>query len=70
MAWRERRKRAGDADDFDLRLQSADRIGGPPRGGNRRREPGPRTSRKARRGGKRRFGIGRLFYWGAVLTLW
>ncbi len=70
MAWRERRRRSGDAESFDLRMQPADRIGGPPRGGNRRREPSPRTSRKARRGGKRGFRIGRLFYWGAVLALW
>ena len=49
MAWRERRKRTGDAEDFDLRLRPADRIGGPPRGGNRRRERG-RRERAARRG--------------------
>ena len=55
MAWRERRKRTGDAEGFDLRMRPADRIGGPPHGGNRRRERAPRTRRKARRGGKRRF---------------
>jgi penicillin-binding protein 1A len=70
MAWRERRKRTGDAEGFDLRMRAADRIGGPPHGGNRRSERGPRTPRKARRGSKRRFGIGRLIYWGAVLALW
>ena len=43
MAWRERRKRTGDAEGFDLRMRAADRIGGPPHGGNRRRERGPRT---------------------------
>ena len=70
MAWRERRKRTGDTEGFDLRLRAADRIGGPPHGGNRRSERGSRTPRKARRGSKRRFGIGRLIYWGAVLALW
>jgi penicillin-binding protein 1A len=70
MAWRQRRKRTGDAEGFDLRLRAADRIGGPPHGGARRSERGPRTPRKARRGSKRRFGIGRLIYWGAVLALW
>jgi penicillin-binding protein 1A len=70
MAWRERRKRTGDADGFDLRMQPGDRIGGPPHGGNRRREHKTKTSRKARRGGKRGFRIGRLFYWGTVLALW
>jgi penicillin-binding protein 1A len=69
MAWRERRKRSGDAEDFDLRMRPGDRIGGPPHGGNRRREPKPRTSRKTRRG-KRGFRLSRLFYWGAVLALW
>jgi penicillin-binding protein 1A len=70
MAWRERRRRTGDAEGFDLRMQPADRIGGPPRGGNRRRERSPRTSRKARRSGKGHFRIGRLVYWAAVLALW
>ena len=73
MAWRERGKRS-DAEGFDLRLRAADRIGGPPKaraGTSRRpREAGtPRPPRK-RRGGKRRSGIGRLFYWGVVLSLW
>ncbi len=40
MAWRERRKRTGDAEGFDLRMRAADRIGGPPHGGNRRSERG------------------------------
>jgi len=70
MAWRERRKRAGDAEGFDFRLRPADRIGGPPSGGNRRRERTPRTGRKARRGGKRGSRIGRGLYWGTVLALW
>jgi hypothetical protein len=70
MAWRERRKRTGDAEGFDLRMRAADRIGGPPHGGNRRRERAPRTARKARRGGKGGFRIGPLFYWAAVLALW
>ena len=69
MAWRERRKRTGDAEGFDLRLRPQDRVGGPPSGGNRRRERAPRMTRKARRG-KHGFSIGRLFYWGAVLALW
>src|SRR5580658_3570180 len=70
MAWRERRKRTGDAEGFDLRLRPADRIGGPPHGGNRRRERAPRPSGKARRGGKGGSRIGGVFYWGAVLALW
>jgi penicillin-binding protein 1A len=70
MAWRERRKRTGDAEGFDFGLRPQDRIGGPPSGGNRRRERTPRTSRKARRGRKRGSAIGRAFYWGAVLALW
>ena len=70
MAWRERRKRTGDAEGFDLRMRPQDRIGGPPSGDNRRRERAPRPSRKARRGGKGGSGIGRVFYWGAVLALW
>jgi penicillin-binding protein 1A len=70
MAWRERRKQAGDAEGLNLRMRAADRIGGPPGGGNRRRERAPRPSRKARRSATRRRGIGRIFYWGAVLALW
>ena len=70
MAWRERRKQTGDVQGFDLRLRAADRVGGPPHGANRRRERTPRQPRKGRRTGKRRFGIGRMLYWGVVLALW
>src|SRR5208282_1582088 len=64
MAWRERGKRT-DAEGIDLRLRAGDRIGGPPRSDAGRRPAGaPRQTRKVRRGGKRRSGIGRLIYWG------
>jgi penicillin-binding protein 1A len=66
MAWRQGRKRGGNADGFDLRVWPADRIGGPPKG---RATGTPRKSRK-RGGRKTRPGIGRLIYWGVVLTLW
>ena len=66
MAWRQGRKRGGNADGFDLRLWPADRIGGPPKG---RAIGTPRKSRK-RGGRKTRSGIGRLIYWGVVLALW
>ena len=66
MAWRQGRKRGGNADGFDLRLWPADRIGGPPK---RRATGTPRKSRK-RGGRKTRSGIGRLIYWGVVLALW
>jgi len=79
MAWREGRKRSGDAS-LDLRLRPQDRTGGPfksrsstradtarPR---RREEEPPRRSRKSRRKGKSRSGFARLFYWGFVLALW
>ena len=49
MAWRERRKRTGDAEGFDLRMRAADRIGGPPHGGNRRSEA-RRRERPVKRG--------------------
>jgi penicillin-binding protein 1A len=76
MAWRERRKRTGDAEGFvDLRPRPQDRIGGPPKartGVSRktRDADAPRPSRKKRRGGKRSSGFGRIVYWGAVLALW
>jgi penicillin-binding protein 1A len=73
MAWREGRKGSGGAGAFDFRLRPQDRIGGPPkaRGGGRRRATSARNKAKPRRGGgKRRFRIGHLFYWGAVLALW
>src|SRR5579862_8162631 len=71
MAWRERRKRAGDDEGFDLRLRAADRVGGAFHPETRSRpKHAARPARKARRGGKRRFRIGRLFYWGTVVALW
>jgi penicillin-binding protein 1A len=72
MAWRERRKQAGDAS-LDLRLYPEDRTGPPPKsrgnGSRRRRNGAPRDSRKRRRG-KAQSGFGRVIYWGAVLALW
>jgi penicillin-binding protein 1A len=75
MAWRQGRKT--EADGLDLHLRPQDRIGGPPkaRPGSSRRPPDadtPRPPRQPRkkRGGKRRSGFGRIFYWGAVLALW
>jgi penicillin-binding protein 1A len=76
MAWRQGRKRAGSAEDFDFRVGPQDRIGGPPKargGGTRRRdEPPARAKGKPRRGKrtKGRSGFGRLIYWSAVLALW
>ncbi|MDE2285770.1 MAG: PBP1A family penicillin-binding protein [Hyphomicrobiales bacterium] len=66
MAWRQGRKRGGTADGFDLRLWPQDRIGGPPKG------HATGAQRKSRKRGRRkaRFSIGRLIYWGVVLTLW
>ena len=74
MAWRERRKRTGDAS-LDVRLKPEDRTGGPPKSrsdtSRRRRDAAPpREPRQRRRGGKRRSGLARLIYWGAVLALW
>src|SRR6202034_3255130 len=67
MAWRQRRKRAGDGEGFDLRLWPHDRIGGPPK---RASVGSSSRSRKRRSSRKSRSGIGRLIYWGAVLALW
>ena len=70
-------KRLRDAARLDLRLRPQDRTGGPlkARGdGSRRRRKGASPPQKTRSrrggGGKRRSALGRLFYWGAVLTLW
>jgi len=72
MAWRERPKHGGDAARLDLRLRPEDRAGGPPaaRGGRRHRRG--EAGKGKRRGGRarRRSGVGRLFYWGTVLSLW
>ena len=62
MAWRGGRKRAGES--FDLRLWPDDRVGGPPKGRNIGR-PGRRRLRR-----KKRLFLGRMIYWGLVLTLW
>ncbi len=65
------RKRAHDAASLDLRLRPQDRTGGPPAGRRRRQDDeAPHEPRRRRRAGKRRSGIGRLVYWGAVLALW
>ncbi len=72
MAWRERRKRTGDAE----RLRSAHAAGRPHRrsaadGGNRRRErSAPHDPQRRDAAARAGFRIGRLFYWGAVLALW
>jgi penicillin-binding protein 1A len=76
MAWRNGRKRTGDAEGFDFRLRPQDRVGGPPQargGGSRRREEPPsRPKSKPRRSGrgKGRSRASRLIYWAAVLALW
>ncbi len=76
MAWRQTgRKRASSEATLDLRLSPEDRTGGPPkartdRGRRRHNDDATRQPRKRRRAGKRRFGVGRLIYWGAVLALW
>jgi penicillin-binding protein 1A len=78
MAWREGRKRSGEADGFDLRVRPGDRIGGPVKrrdGAARRREASPPREPKRKRrgssgGGKKRSRLGRLIYWGFVLALW
>ncbi|MDT3684887.1 MAG: penicillin-binding protein 1A [Pseudorhodoplanes sp.] len=66
----------------DLRVAPADRIGGAHDSGARRgaraqAEPSTRPPRKSRRGGNdgghrkpRRGRLGRLLYWGVVLSLW
>jgi len=71
-------KRALNAARLDLRLRPQDRTGGPlkARGdGSRRRRKDASPPQKARPrrgggGGKGRSALGRLFYWGVVLTLW
>jgi len=70
-------KRALDAARLDLRLRPQDRTGGPlkTRGdGSRRRRndasPQQKTRRRRGGGGKGRSALGRMFYWGVVLTLW
>jgi penicillin-binding protein 1A len=78
MAWREGRKRSGEADGFDLRVRPGDRIGGPVKrrdGASRRREASPPREPKRKRrggsgGGKKRSRLGRLIYWGFVIALW
>ncbi len=78
MAWRLlNRKRAPAAGRLDIRLRPQDRTGGPPatRGdaGRHRGNDARRQTRKPYRngrGGKGRFGLGRLIYWGVVLALW
>jgi penicillin-binding protein 1A len=77
MAWREGRKRSGEADGFDLRMRPGDRIGGPVKrrdGASKRRETSPPRQPKRKRrgsgGGKKRSRLGRLIYWGFVLALW
>ena len=74
MAWREGRKRAGEPS-FDVRPLPPDRTGGTGRGPAKRSALGGWRSsegktRKAKRGGRRRSLLGRVFYWGAVLALW
>src|SRR5665213_406261 len=75
MAWREGRKRSGEAEGFELRARPQDRVGGPPKarsdGPLRRRDAAPpRETKKRKRGSKSRSGFGRLFYWAFVLALW
>ncbi len=84
MAWRQtgRKRASGDAI-LDLRLSPEERTGGPPKNAPKsapkgrsdrarrpRNEEPPRKPRKRGRSGKRRFGLGRLIYWGAVLAGW
>jgi penicillin-binding protein 1A len=75
MAWRQGRKQSGEAEGFDLRMRPQDRVGGPPKsrsGGARRgsHDAPPRQPKKRKRSGKRRSGLGRVIYWGFVLSLW
>ncbi|HXZ14504.1 MAG TPA: transglycosylase domain-containing protein, partial [Roseiarcus sp.] len=64
------------AGSLDVRLRPQDRVGGAPRGETRRRSDDTpakapaREPRKKRRGAGKKFGLGRLIYWGAVLALW
>jgi penicillin-binding protein 1A len=75
MAWREGRKRSGEAESFDLRARPQDRVGGPPKartpGARPRRDATPPPkAKKRKRSGKSRSGFSRLIYWGFVLALW
>ena len=72
MAWRQGRKRAGDADGFDLRVGPQDRVGGPPkaRSDTGRRRAAPAREPRKRRKAKSRTRLGRFVYWGAVAALW
>jgi penicillin-binding protein 1A len=80
MAWLQTgRKRSQDAAkydaSFDIRLRPQDRTGGPPTfrpetSRRRRRDNDTPSQPRKRRGGKRRSGFARLFYWGFVLALW
>jgi penicillin-binding protein 1A len=79
MAWRQTgRRRGADGEGFDFGLRAADRIGGPPNARNdactarswRRRAADPPRAFGKKSGRRRRSGLGRLIYWGAVLALW
>jgi penicillin-binding protein 1A len=65
MAWREGRRRGGDAIS-DIRLRPQDRTVGPATRTGRRDQPRP----SGKRSRPRRSGLGRLFYWSFVLALW
>jgi penicillin-binding protein 1A len=78
MAWREGRKGSGDAS-LDVRLRPEDCTGGPSKGTSRKKSdtgrhkrdtPPPSQTAKRKPSGKGRSVLGRLFYWGFVLTLW
>jgi penicillin-binding protein 1A len=84
MAWRQTGKKRGSGAantgstglaGIELRLRPEDRTGGPPPGRTkstrRRRASTPnREPRQGRGRQRRRIGLGRLVYWGAVLALW
>jgi penicillin-binding protein 1A len=70
MAWRGGRKRAGNGEGFDLRLWPEDRVSGAPKGRSSSRPARRSARRPGRRKRKHRSRLGRLIYWGAVLTLW
>src|SRR5271155_2204906 len=67
---------ANSAGSLDIRLRPQDRVGGgqeriPPRVRRRADEAPPKPAKETRKGrAGNRFGIGRLFYWCAVLALW